>query len=222
MGRVRSPNYVTFGPTETIVTFASDRGQLRRNDGGEFFYRDFTDGRFTCASPDLERQLIDAGVRAGAPVGITRTTHNRSVIWKVRIIAQVTQMPQREIPPTTTSQPKPNGFPDRVYAKVEPPAPVFPESDALPAAPPAEPLSAEGPNLITRCMRAAVEAAADATARGREIGFEVTLGAPEIQALACTLYIQASHRLASPNGGNYARRPNGRATSTAQQREAGA
>src|ERR1700735_3854707 len=65
MRRASNPKYVTFGPTETVVTFATDRGQLRTNDAGEFFFRQMTDGRFTCASPDLERQLITAGVRAG-------------------------------------------------------------------------------------------------------------------------------------------------------------
>ena len=65
MRKLSNPNYVSFGPKETIVTFASDRGGLRRNDSGEFFFREMMDGRFTCASPDLERQLIDAGMIQG-------------------------------------------------------------------------------------------------------------------------------------------------------------
>ena len=93
MRRASNPKYVTFGPTETVVTFATDRGQIRTNDAGEFFFREMTDGRFTCASPDLERQLMDAGVRAGQPIGITRTLYNRCVTWKVRSIGQVTEMP---------------------------------------------------------------------------------------------------------------------------------
>lgn len=86
MRKPSNPNYVKFAATETVVTFATDRGQLRRNDSGEFFYRDLADGKFTCIGEDLERKLIDAGIRAGQPVGITRSTYNRAVIWKVRPI----------------------------------------------------------------------------------------------------------------------------------------
>ena len=34
---VANPNYLTFGPTETVVTLKEDRGQLRTNGMGEFF-----------------------------------------------------------------------------------------------------------------------------------------------------------------------------------------
>jgi hypothetical protein len=70
----------------------------------------------------------------------------------------------------------------------------------------------DSPTLIARCMVAAVDAAAKATAHGQEIGFLVTFGAPEIEAIAVTLYIQASKTFSSPDGREYARKPNGRAS----------
>jgi hypothetical protein len=122
--RARSnPNYVKFGPVEMVVTFATDRGQLRTNDAGEFFYREFSDGRFCCASPDLERQLIDTGVHAGQQVGITRKTYNRCVIWTVRPIGPVVEMP-RDVPATRKPKPTAHELPERLFAKPEPPTPV--------------------------------------------------------------------------------------------------
>jgi hypothetical protein len=216
MRKASNPNYVKFGPAETVVTFTTDRGKARRNDNGDFFLREMPGGKFTCASPDLERQLIDAGVRAGQEVGITRTTYNRAVIWKVRPLGQVAQMPRQA---STTSRPRPNAheLPERLFATpaanrdgqlvAEPPAPVFRECvPATNATAPAASLKAEGPTLITRCMLAAVDAAAKATAHGQEIGFPVTFGAPEIEAIAVTLYINAS----GPSG---YRKPNNQARS---------
>jgi hypothetical protein len=210
MRRASNPNYVKFGPAEMVVTFATDRGQLRTNDAGEFFYREFTDGRFCCASPDLERQLIDAGVRAGQQVGITRTTYNRAAIWTVRPIGRVTQMPREA---STTSKPKPKAheLPGHLYARPEPPAAPLAEGETPITNAKVVQSNPQGPTLITRCMRAAVDAAADATARGHEIGFQVAFGAAEIQALACTLYIQASKTLSSPDGRQVSRKPNGHA-----------
>jgi hypothetical protein len=108
MRRISNPNYVTFGPKESIVTFITDRGQLRKNDSGEFFYREMPEGKFTCASPDLERQLIEAGVLAGQQVGITRTTYNRAAIWKVRPIGQVAQMTREVSLPARRKRPHTN------------------------------------------------------------------------------------------------------------------
>jgi hypothetical protein len=195
MRPARNPKYVTFGPKETIVTFTSARGELRTNDSGEFFLRNMADGRFTCASPDLERQLLDAGVRAGMPVGITRNIYNRVAIWKVRIVGRVTQMPARESAANTTSQPKLNGLPERVYAKVEPPPPVFPECDPA-AAPstqvataPAASLPVEG-GLIWRSLREAIDAAKAGQAHAAAIGFPLTFSSSDIQDLASTIFIQ--------------------------------
>jgi len=203
----KNPNYVSFSCAETVVVFSRDRGELRTNDMGEFFLREMTDGRFTCASPDLERQLIDTGVRAGVPVGITRTTYNRRVTWKVRRIGQpVAEMPRER-------KASSRGIPAEKYATLEPPAPVFPEVGCAPevVVPPAAAVT-PAPNLITRCLRAAIDAAADASVHGDVVGFACKLGPAEIQAIACTLYIQAGKTLATPDGHGY-RKPNGRAPS---------
>jgi hypothetical protein len=211
MRRASNPNYVKFGPAETVVMLAKDRGELRTNDSGEFFFRELMDGRFTCASPDLERQLINSGVRAGQQVGITRATYNRAAVWTVRPIGRIAQMPPAVHASTSKPKVKPNGLPEQLYAKPEPPAPAFPEAETPATTATAVQPNPQGPTLITRCMRAAVDAAADATARGHEIGLQVAFGAAEIQALACTLYIQASKTLSSPDGRQVARKPNGHA-----------
>jgi hypothetical protein len=98
-----------------------------------------------------------------------------------------------------------------VYAKPEPPAPAFQENETPATNAKAVQPTPAGPTLITRCMVAAVDAAAKATAHGQEIGFPVTFGAPEIEAIAVTLYIQASKTLSSPDNHQVARKPNGHA-----------
>jgi hypothetical protein len=209
MRKISNPKYVTFGPTETVVSFATDRGQLRTNDAGEFFFREMSDGRFTCASPDLERQLIDASVRAGQPIGITRTLYNRCVTWKVRVIGQVAEMPRTA---TSNGKSRANGLPERLYAKPEPSAPAFPEcepaaKDTAPTETKADQPQADSPTLIMRCMVAAVDAAAKATTHGQQIGFPVTFGPGEIERIAVTLYINSAQqtfsgppRYSKPNG----------------------
>jgi hypothetical protein len=211
MRPARNPNYVTFGPKETIVTFATARGELRTNDSGEFFYRNFTDGKFTCASPDLERQLVRAGVRPGVPVGITRTTYNRVAIWKVRLIGQVIQMPEPEVPANSASQPTANGLPERVYAKPEPPAPVFPECDAIAATPPlvAAPPASSGPSdggLLGRCLIEALDACKAAQAHAAAIGLPTVFGAGEVERMGVSIFIERTRY-----GSVVDRKPNGRA-----------
>jgi hypothetical protein len=116
MRSVSNPNYVKFSKTETVVVFSEDRGELRTNDAGEFFFRKMTDGRFTCASPDLERRLIDSGYRAGQQVAIACEYRNRAAIWKVRIIRPVAALPAptNDREPAVTSRRAP--IPDSKYA----------------------------------------------------------------------------------------------------------
>jgi hypothetical protein len=64
MRSVSNPNYVKFAKAEMVVAFTRDRGELRTNDHGEFFFRELVDGRFTCVNPDLERRLVDLGYTA--------------------------------------------------------------------------------------------------------------------------------------------------------------
>jgi hypothetical protein len=225
MRRVSHPNYVAFRPAETIVTFATDRGQLRTNDTGDFFFREFTNGKFTCASPDLERQLINAGVRAGFLVGITRSTFNRAVIWKVRIIAPVAKMPGT-IPAATNG--KPNGLPERLYAKVEPPAPVW---DGLAVNLPAvneagrsknassaagalfvgngahtETITGGDGGLLGRCLSEALNAARVAQAHAAAIGLSMLFGAGEVERMAVSIFIERTRY-----GSVVDRKPNGSA-----------
>lgn len=101
-----------------------------------------------------------------------------------------------------------DGQPIAAPVKMEPPAPVFPECEQPAANATAEPTAkADTPTLITRCMVAAVDAAAKATAHGQAIGFPITFGAPEIEAIAVTLYINAQD-----SRGGY-RKPNNQARS---------
>jgi hypothetical protein len=215
MRKSSSPNYVKFGPAELVVTFATDRGQLRTNDAGEFFYREFTDGRFCCASPDLERQLIQAGVRAGQQVGITRTTYNRAVIWRVRSIRQVAQMPREA---STTSKPKPiaHELPAHLYAKPEPPAPVFPECETPATSTPkteqptpdtVPSLTGEG-GLLGRCLCEALNACKVAHAHADKVGLPVTFGPSEIERMAVSIFIERTRY-----GSVAERKPNGTAGS---------
>jgi hypothetical protein len=206
MRKISNPNYVAFGPIETVVTFATDRGQLRTNDTGDFFFREFTNAKFTCASPDLERQLIDAGVRAGVPVGITRVSFNRAVIWKVRIVTPVTEM---TVPAASNGHSKANGLPARVYAKPDPPAPVW---DGLPLATPdatvingSEPSHAGG-GLLGRCLVEALDACKVAHAHASAIGLPTTFGPGEVERMAVSIFIERTRY-----GSVVDRKPNGRA-----------
>jgi hypothetical protein len=111
MRNAPNPNYVKFSKRETILSFTQDRGALRKNDGGDYFFRDIMEDRggsqpenqperhrYTCANPDLEQCLVNMNYRAGELVGITRLTQDRTVYWKVRRIAPVTAMPAPTAP----------------------------------------------------------------------------------------------------------------------------
>jgi hypothetical protein len=62
----KNPLHVEFSNRETIVAFSHERGVLKSNSFGDYFFRSTTDNRFACCSPELESKLIDLGVRAGA------------------------------------------------------------------------------------------------------------------------------------------------------------
>jgi hypothetical protein len=207
MRRVTNPNYVTFSPTETVVTLKENRGQLRTNGMGEFFLRSFADGRFTCTSPDLERQLIDLGVCAGMTVGITRAKYGQSVIWKVRRVGETVEMPREHKTYPKQLAKSSSSFPEEKYATPVPPAPALPECDRTAEVIKHQEPRSMAPSLIIRCLRAAIDAAADAEAHGENIGFGCKLGAGEIQAIAVTLYIQANKNL-EKSGHQSMRKPN--------------
>lgn len=217
MRKASNPNYVKFTEAETVVTFAGDRGQLRRNDTGEFFYREMADGRFTCIGEDLERKLIDAGIRAGQQVGITRSTYNRAVIWKVRTIAPVTSIAPTPREATTKPKPAAHGLPERVYASPQPgrdghavtmapPAPVFPECEPIntvvtaprrdgqvvttsPANLSIEPAPADG-GLLGRCLCEALNACKVAQAHAAAIGTAMTFDSGDVERMAVSIFIE--------------------------------
>jgi hypothetical protein len=215
MRSVTNPNYVKFTRTEMIVAFSADRGELRTNDNGEFFFRKMTDGRFTCASPDLERRLIDSGYRAGDKVAIAVQYHNKAAIWKVRVIRPVAQISERvtgAVRPLPASKyaasPVWDDLAEGLQASV---AAIQPANGGSPAknAPPA---THQAPAMATEtqqnepsirpivhtqmsaclksCLLAAIDAVRDAHVYAASIGLPIKFTEPEIQDLASTLYIQ--------------------------------
>lgn len=222
MSGTSNPNYVKFGPTEILARFATDRGELKTNGNGDYFFRGFADGRrFACLNVDLERRLVDLGYRAGDLVGITRQTRNRAAIWVVRLVeesaadasgtavraagpiaAPEPANPSRPPAPTRAIATRPVPIPETKYA---PPAPSWAELDA-PAAPkpvaraiesrPAEAPLAGGikhvSGLLLACLCAAIEAARDAQVYANNNGFPLTFSADQVQDLASTVYIQES------------------------------
>lgn len=220
MSRKVGTNYVRFGRQEMVVTFAKDRGELRTNDLGDFFFREMADGRFTCASPELEQALIKAGVRAGVPIGVTRTMYGRSVIWKCRRIGETVEMPRQHEPTRKPTPPAIHAFPPAKYATPEPPAPVWPEFDE-PAPAPVMTEQAPAPsravrqtaqsqpttppdNLLARCLCEAVDAVQAAQKYATERGYAVVFGAPEVERMGVSIFIERTR-----NGAVYERKPAG-------------
>jgi hypothetical protein len=201
MRSVSNPNYVKFSKAEMVVAFARDRGELRTNDHGEFFFRDLADGRFTCAAPDLERRLVDLGYIAHQRVGITRETHNRNTIWRVRLIdAPQSIESARPAAAAATSATRPAPIPESKYAappaawpEVETPAPAKPVARAAenrPSEAPAAAGVAHVSNILKACLYASIDAARDAQLYATQNGFPLTFSADQVQDLASTLYIQ--------------------------------
>jgi hypothetical protein len=199
-----STNYVKFGPVETVVQFATDRGELRSNDNGDFFFRGFADGsRFACLSPELERRILDLNYRAGEEIGITRQTRNRSVIWKVRLIEPATASEPAPAPrPVQKRTPPP--LPESKYA---PPPTQWPEfetpangkTNGAPAKPPARAEQSHTQPVpqardqafdeVERCVLRATEIMCKAQNRAVELGCP-TISLEVVQDLACTILIQ--------------------------------
>jgi hypothetical protein len=124
-------NYTKFGPTATIVQFTRDRGELRTNDYGDFFFREMMDGRFTCASPELERILADLHYRAGQQVSIARTTRNRAVEWKVKLVdaaSEVTALQTSPVRAAVARDPLPPHPPAAARPELVAPPPVRPRA----------------------------------------------------------------------------------------------
>ena len=195
MSRTSGTNYIRFGRQELIVAFAKDRGELKSNDYGDYFFRELADGkRFTCCSEDLERKLIDAGYRAGQQVGITRETYGNAVTWRVRLVAPVAEIPRPHEPTRRPAAATHHPIPESKYASPEPSALVFPELDERPAqasqqARDGQPY-APAESLICRALVEAIDAAKAGQQHAATIGFPLTFSSSDIQDLASTIFIQ--------------------------------
>ena len=213
MSKTSNPNFVKFGPTEMIVQFSTDRGEMKTSDNGEYFFRGMTDRRFCFVNPDLERKLIDLGYRAGERVGITRQVRNRMAVWAVRLIdaeagpgvAEAPAPPTAIRPaPRPTAKRTPPPLPDAKYA---PPPVAWPETEApAPATPkpvaraienrPASSIAMAGIDelcgAMERCLLKAVDMMAAAQKHAVAQGFSITFQGSDLQDLASTIYIQQS------------------------------
>ena len=218
MRKASNPNYIKFGKDELILQFTHDRGELRTNDYGEYFLRETMDGRFTCASPDLERRLVDLGYTANQRVGITQERHNRAVIWRVRLIDPPVVMTPRPVetrPVEATpaaapaaravaAAPRVAPIPENKYASTAPPAAwpeVEPAATPKPAARAAEVHSTmPAPTVaaaldrlcddMEQCLLKAVDMMCRSQKRAVEQGCAINFLGSDVQDLASTIYIQ--------------------------------
>jgi hypothetical protein len=217
-----STNYVKFGPQEMVVQFATDKGELKTNENGDYFFRGFADGRrFSCINPELERRLIDLNYRAGEQVAIARQTRNRTVIWKVRLIEPDAAPPpvqKRTPPPLPAAMPPrsreaerpvrsvPQSIPPAKYAA---PPVAWPETEvngnghaasngnALrkpngTAAPTAPTHGDQTKQQLKEYLFDAVDIVIDAQAYAAKLGLLFTPAFAEIQDIATSLFIQRS------------------------------
>jgi hypothetical protein len=216
-----NPNYLTFGTTEVVVVPKEDRGKLRQNDYGPFFYREFTDGRFACCSEDLERRLIDAGVRAGVLVGIRKERYNgNSVIWHVRLLnAPATEMPRTarkvnghagdqawdNLPAEKYAPPSKPTLEEQLHASIE-------HVEAKKSAPPSTPAITGLARCFIEAIDSLIVAKDYAQSKGIDLRLHLELTGADLQDLAATLYIAQAKaaNVALMNRNESLRRENGR------------
>lgn len=196
-----SPNYVQFGPEEIIVIPQEDRGKLSENDYGPYFLRHWQDSKFSCLSEDCERRLIDCGVRAGVPVGITKMQYGKSAIWKVRVIGGEPSKPQ---PIRTNGHANGvdhawNDLPAEKYAQPAADAQLEEKLRESVAMVQTEKVKAATPatdsqlNLMARCGCAAVDAALAVQAYAASKGLPLKFNEQSISAWSSTMYINAKN-----------------------------
>lgn len=206
-----NPNYIKFGPQEMIVQFATDRGELKTNENGDYFFRGFADRkRFCCASPELEQRLKEINYHAGEQVGIARLTRNRIVIWRVRLIEPATPEAPRPAPrPVEKRTPPP--IPPAKYAA--PPPVEWPETQT-----PAKPARIEAPRLapvtpgrldspLGRCLCEALDACKIAQEHAAKIGLPTIFGAEQVEKIGVSIFIERTR-----NGSYNDRKPANRET----------
>ena len=190
-----SPNYLAFEyDKEVVVTLKEDRGRLSENDYGEFFARNFADGRFTCASPDLERRLLDVGAKAGSVVSITKERYGRSAVWIVKLLgsnghtnghAPAVDHAWRDLPAEKYSAPADDGLVAKLAESV-----AMVQTEKVKAATPATDSQL---NLMARCGCAAVDAALAVQAYAASKGLPLKFNEQSISAWSSTMYINAKN-----------------------------
>jgi hypothetical protein len=198
----RNPLHVEFGNRETIIAFSHDRGALKSNAFGDYFFRGTTDNRFCCCSEDLERKLIDMGIRAGERVSIKKVTRDRIATWEVRRLdapAETQPVPTarktwphnghvQDKPIPVDKYAPPVSFPECEPA-LEPPVTLTPTPEATPAGA-AQSDGSSSDSLLTRALCEAIDAAKAGQAHAAAIGFPLTFSSSDIQDLASTIFIQ--------------------------------
>jgi hypothetical protein len=191
-----SSNYLAFEyDKEVTVTLTEDRGRLSRNDFGEFFARNFGDGRFTCASPDLERRLLDVGARAGSVVSIRKERYGRSAVWNVKLLG-ASQNPANghdngvdhawnDLPAEKYAPSPPDGD---LVAKLAESVAMVEAAKVAPAPQHAQPIAG-----LAGCFVAAIDSlivARDyAQSKGIDLRLHLEITGADLQDLAATIYI---------------------------------
>jgi hypothetical protein len=200
-----SPNYLSFEyDREVVVTLAEDRGRLSSNDYGEFFARNFADGRFTCASPDLERRLIDSGARRGSVVSITKEKYGRSAVWLVKLLGSADAAKPQPVKTNGHTNGHGSNAWDDLPAEKYAPSPAdaqleekLRESIAMvqttEAVKAATPATDSQLNLMARCGCAAVDAALAVQAYAASKGLPLKFNEQSISAWSSTMYINAKN-----------------------------
>lgn len=182
-----NPLHVEFSNrSETVCAFSHDRGLLKTNSYGDYFFRKTTDGRFACLSSELERIILDLGIKAGERVGIKKSIHNRVTTWHVRRMdAPVeTPVPERKVFPHN-GKPVNEPLPERCYAQ-----PAAEIATTVPDKSWEDVPQAPETDLLTRCLCEAITAAKTGQAHAAAIGFPLTFSSSDVQDLASTIFIQ--------------------------------
>ncbi len=223
--------HVSFTNREVILAFSHDRGVMKSNGYGEYFFRGTTDNRFCCCSPDLERKLIDLGIRAGERVSIRKVTRNRIATWEVkRLDAPVATGPQPvkrfphngkvvtpSLPAEKYAQPAAeiaSAVPDVSWEDL--PSEPAPAAQSVAGETPApekavqqtagsQLITSGEPSLLGRCLCEALDACKIAQEHAAKIGLPVVFGPDQIEAMGVSIFIARTR-----DGSVVERKPAGR------------
>jgi hypothetical protein len=202
-----------------IVGLEFDAGTLAPGRFGDQYMHFLSGNRIMWVDPAVNDLIAASGAKAGDDVAITkreeRNGNRKRIVWDVaRIEEEPWSASDDDIPPELGGRSQP-GLAAAAGGVGGPKAPVSAaELDRIEAQARAADRSAaitaqrlaeaervrpddgpsaigEGSERLTRCLRAAIAAAKDAEARGREIGRPVFFDSADIRAMAATLFIEA-------------------------------